>query len=200
MRAADPGERPLVAEERVQPPVVAARSRGAGPHRARAPPADVRQLRLGLPGVSSQTPARFLGPPSVRMSSPPSSKRRRSAGIFDLFPPPDAGSGRRSLGGSAAAARRLPSGTGATCRGAARLRTGVRRARAAAGRTSSASRCERDRPAGSASATRAGRARAPTPRPRVARACHERYRCAGVSRGRAEPHSRSNEQPAEASA
>jgi hypothetical protein len=38
-------------------------------------------------GVSSQTPARFFEPASVRTSSAPSVKRSRSAGVFGPFSP-----------------------------------------------------------------------------------------------------------------
>ena len=146
MRAADPGERPLIAKERVQPAVVAGEDLTelvrAEPERLRP---DVRQLGLGLLRRLEPDPGALLraalGQDRARLRPRSAAGTPASSGPFS--PLPDAGSGRRSSGGSAAAARRPPSGTGATCRGAAHPRTGVRRAPAAAGRTSSASRCER---------------------------------------------------------
>ena len=88
-RAADAGDQPLVAQQRVQSPRVrgedraratrrrARRPRGRG---ARAPP-------RARPGRSSQTPARRFAPASVSTSSPPSSKRSRNIGVFGPFSP-----------------------------------------------------------------------------------------------------------------
>ena len=70
-------------------------------------------------GVSSQTPARFFEPASVRTSSPPSWKRSRNAGDFGPFSPAPqvADAGPPTSGGRAARARRPRSGTAGACRG-----------------------------------------------------------------------------------
>ena len=95
-------------------------SRRAAPRRARAPPArGGPSSASAASGVSSQTPARFFEPASVRISSPPSSKRSRNAGV--LGPSRRRGgtaAARRSSGARAGRARRPRSGTAAASPGA----------------------------------------------------------------------------------
>jgi hypothetical protein len=86
--AADPGNDALVAQERVQPPRLG-RQDLAEPLFAEAERLWPRwaSSASAASGVSSQTPARFFGPPSVSTSSPPPWKRRRKAAVFGLFSP-----------------------------------------------------------------------------------------------------------------
>ena len=84
-----PGDHALVAEHRVQPPRLRARrSPRARRRRGRAPPArGARAPPRPPPGVSSQTPARFFEPASVRTSCAPPSNSSRKAGAFGPFSP-----------------------------------------------------------------------------------------------------------------
>ena len=120
MRAADPGERPLVAQERVQPPVVAGEDLAQlAPRRARAPPARDGRAR---PPSAPATRARLRPASSGRPRSARARRRSRSgagtpASSAPWRPGRDAGSGRRSSGGSRSwSSPCRPSGRGATCR------------------------------------------------------------------------------------
>ena len=89
MRAADPGERALVAQQRVELAALAREDlpeRGRVDARARPGPRCARSAST-CSGVASQTPARFFFPASVSTSSAPSSKRSRNAGVFGPFAP-----------------------------------------------------------------------------------------------------------------
>ena len=123
-RAADAGDRALVAEQRVQPARLAAQDLaelvGVEAERLRA---EVRRApRRACSGVRSQTPARFFFAFSVRTSFEPPANSSANAGVFGavLAGAAATSAGRRSSGGRAGRARRRRSGRGAACRGARR--------------------------------------------------------------------------------
>ena len=89
VRPPDPGERALVAQQRVQPPVVAREDLAQlvdVPSPSASGPRCASSASV-CSGDSSQTPARFFGPASVSTSSPPFSKRSLNAGVFGPLAP-----------------------------------------------------------------------------------------------------------------
>ena len=88
MRTADPRERALVAEERMELTALAAQDlaqRGVVDVERVGP--EMRQLGVEAVGGHEPTPARFFLPPSVRSSSPPSAKRTWNIGLAGAFFP-----------------------------------------------------------------------------------------------------------------
>ena len=149
-RAADAGDRPLVAQQRVEAVRLALRRIAASVGRVEPERlgAEVGELRRGglrreqpdagalLPCVLGEDELRAAGELEPERGRLRAACRRRGA----------SSAGRRSSGGRAGRARRRRWGRGAACRAARRRGSAVPRARRAAGRTSSASRCARGRP------------------------------------------------------
>ena len=88
VRAPDAGDRALVAQERMELPPLALEDLGErrGVELERVRP-EVGEVVVELRRVTSQTPARFFLPASVRTSSPPPVKRSRNIGVFGPFAP-----------------------------------------------------------------------------------------------------------------
>ena len=88
MRAADPRERALVAQERMELPPLSpedlAERRAVDLERVGP---EMGSSSSSCAGVTSQTPARFFFPPSVSSSSPPSAKRTWNIGFAGPFLP-----------------------------------------------------------------------------------------------------------------